>query len=486
MATGGLAIPRPRWAVKALVFDKRLLVYAAAAGCIPLAFIIYASRLNDFFAYDDFFFLRAVRDHGFFEVMRRAFIFPKAKPFDEVTLFWRPSIDLYFYAMRPFGIHAQPYHAVNVLVHGSVAALGVLFIWRLSRSGVAGAVAGLLFVVAPTYDFAVSWISEVSELLGAAFTLGALISYHAYLTTERPRSIFIGTTFFFTVAAFLTKESTVTLVVLFPALAIAVPAADRRRTWGEVMWSLAPLVLLGATFGIAMEVHDRLSEGGRLHSFGLHMARNLWHYLKWMVYPYRPGHYLAAREAGAALFLATGVAAVILRQRALAFFFVWTIVALLPFVGFDEWIELRYTYLATLPFIAFVVCALVTAIERLPRFAVAPVKAVFAVAVLAVLIVTPMRTRDQQLWFAGEARGYETMIDGVRNLCGPLPPESHVYVLNPPYRDLYGLATPAEVNLYFDHVYGTPVTELPPLIDFVEHKCVIQYDAQTRAYARLK
>ncbi len=462
-----------------------VVAYFIALCCIPLAFVVYWPRLGDFFAFDDFFFLLSVRNHSFWAVMYRSVTFPEQKPFDESTVFWRLLVDLYFFITRPFGIHAQPYHACSFLVHGVVGGLAVVFVWKLTRSVFAGAAAGLLFTIVPTYDFAVSWISQVSELFGAAFILAALLSYRAYLTAESPKPSYAALSVLFSALAFLSKESTAILAILLPALAFAVPPSERRRTRREIVRTLALPVLLAVVFAAAMEIHEQ-TQAQHLQTLGPHMARNLWRYLKWMVFPYRPGDYLAAREAGAALFLACGVVAVLLRQRALAFFFVWTIVALVPFTGFDEWIELRYTYLATLPFIAFVVCALVTAIERLPRLAIAPGKALLSAAVLAVLIVTPMRTRDAQLWFAGEARGYETMIHSVRNLCGSLPPESHVYVLNAPYRDLYGISTPAAVNLYYHRVYAAPVARVPDLAAFIEHTCVIRYDGQLKHYARIE
>jgi hypothetical protein len=467
---GGKAAPRK---------DRALLIIAAIA-CIPVAFIVYWPRLGDFFILDDFFFLNAVRNHGFLELLRRAFTFPEAEPFDEVTLFWRPSVDLYFYAMRPFGLHAQPYHAVNLLLHGGVGALGTVFAYRLTKSAFGAAAIGLLFVVAPTSDFAVTWIAEVSELLSAVLIVGALLSYHEFLTAEKHRRGLVGLTVLFVMAAFLTKESAVILVALLPTLALAVPSSKRRRTWREVVLSLAPVLVLGAAFAVAMLLHDALSDGERLHTFGLHMARNLWRYLEWMVFPYRPAEHLALREAGAALFLAMGALTVLLRQRVLAFFFVWTVAGLMPFTGFDEWIELRYTYLATLPFIAFVVSGVATAVQRLPRIAVRPAATALAVAVLVALVITPMRTRDQQAWIARQAVLYEAMVDGVANLCGELPPESHVFVVDAQHHDYGGSSTPAALHLYFGRVHVG--RRIPPLIGFVEHRCVIRYDAQDGRY----
>lgn len=284
VAAGGLRLPHVKVEPRALVIDQRLFAYAAAAACIPLALLVYWTVVDDFFVWDDFFFLRAVRNHGFPTVMARAFTFPQGKLFDEATAFWRPSIDLYFFLAKPLGIHPQPYHLVNIALHGLVGSLAVVFVWRLSRSLASGVVTGLLFTVAPTYDFAVSWIAQVSELLGAVLMLAVLILYRAYLTDERPRPYLVATGTLF-VLALLTKESTVILAALLPALSLTVPPSELRRSSLDITRSLIPVIVAAVLFWVAMEVHE-YSQPGHLQSIGLHMARNLWRYLKWMVLPY--------------------------------------------------------------------------------------------------------------------------------------------------------------------------------------------------------
>lgn len=463
--------------------DQRTLVLVAAFACIPLSFLVYWPRVNDFFVFDDYFFLASVRDHSFPGAMVRAFEFTRNSTVDPATPFWRPLIDVYFYAAKPAGLHAQPYHAVNFFLHGLVGALAVVLLFRLTRSAGVAAATGLLFVVAPTYDFAVSWIVQVSELLGYVFMLAALISYHEYLTHGKHQPGFAVAAFGATFFALLTKESTVILVVFLPALVLAVSPADQRRSRAEIMQSLAVPVGMIMAFAIAMWLGDVLAPE-RNQSIGLHMPRNLWRYLKWIVLPYRPEEFIAAREVLAALFLVVGVASIITRQQVLAFLFIWTIVAIAPFTGFDEWIEYRYTYLATLPFIAFVVVGTNTAASLLPRVAKPVAYAALAGALVLALVVTPMRTRDQQSWFAFQSHANEQVLNSVQALCGYVPPGGHIFIVRPPYFDLYGMHTPIALNLYYDHVHAAAVPELPPLAVFIENKCVIQYDVSTGTYHR--
>jgi len=458
---------------------------AAFLAPIAAALVVYWPRLGDYFVYDNFFWLRAVRNHSFWVVVYRAFTFPVAKPFDEVTRFWRPLTDLYFYAGQGFGLHPEPYHVVNVLVHGMVGSLAAVLLRRLSGSLLAASLAGLLFTVAPTYEFAVTWISQVSELFGAALILCALLAYHAYLTADEPRRIYHAATIAFTILALLAKESTIILLLLLPALALALPRSERRRSLKEVATSLAPVAGVGLAFAVVMLVHEYRTEGDA-YELGPHMFRNLRDYLKWMVFPYRYGEGSEWRTIGFGAFLFLGGAAFLLRQRLLAFLFVWTLAALLPFSEFSFGIELRYTYLATLPFVAFIALGATTAVDFAPPISRPPLRGALLTAAAAVLIITPLRTRDFQSFLVDEAQRYETMVGSVRELCGPLPRESTVFVLRPPYRDLGGVHTPAALNLYYDRVHAAAVDQLPDLIAFVPNKCIVEYDPQTRGYRRVE
>jgi hypothetical protein len=462
---------------------ERGVVAVAALSCIALSSLVYWPIIDDYFVWDDFFFLRAVRINNFWHMTQEAFTFPEPKPFDEVTLFWRPLIDFYFYAAKPLGLHPQPFHLTNLFLHGLVGALSVVFVYRLTRSPLAAAMTGPLFVVAPTYDIAVSWIAQVSELLGAVLILATLIVFHTYLTDTRSRLAYVVATIVLTVLALLAKESTVILAVLLPALVFAVGPADLRRTPSQIVRSLAIPLLLIAVFALVMQLRETFGPDS-LHSPGLHMARNLWRYLKWIVLPY-PADLRHLRETLAALFLAAGVLSIVTRQRALAFFFAWTIAALMPYVGFDEWTEWRYTYLATLPFTAFVVLGAVTLVDSVPKPARTLAYSGLATAAVVALVVAPVRTHDQQAYLTSQAAAYEAMINAVHSTCGEVPPDSHVFILDAPYLDLWGIHTPAALNLFYDHVNAAAVTDVPPLIGFVEQKCVLQYDATTGTYQRV-
>ncbi len=80
-----------------------------------LAFVVYAPRLGDYFALDDFVLLRAVHGRGTASVIARAFTLPEATPFEAPMPFWRPAADCFFYVeYLLFGLNSTPYHVVNV------------------------------------------------------------------------------------------------------------------------------------------------------------------------------------------------------------------------------------------------------------------------------------------------------------------------------------------------------------------------------------
>jgi hypothetical protein len=461
---------------------ERGVVIVAGLSCVALSFLVYWPIVHDYFVWDDFFFLRAVRNHSFPVVVQRAFTFPEAKPFDEVTLFWRPLTDFYFYGMRAFGLHPEPYHIVNLLLHGVVAVLGMLLVRRLTGSLAGGVATAFLFVVAPTYDIAVTWIAEVSEILGAAFIVGALLAYQEFLAGPTARGRAYVVTLVLTALALLTKESTVILMALLPALAVTV---ERRRSWREIGLSLVPLIAIGAAFAAVMLAREYLEEGDT-YELGSHMIRNVRDYLKWQVFPYNYGAHDGLRTVAVIAFVVIGVLAAVLRERILAFFAFWAVIALLPFSGFVFGIELRYEYLSTLPFIAFVVSSATRLLAILPHVVRRPAGAVLAVAVLVAVLTSSARTRDAQEVLTYEADGYENMVNAVQQLCGPMPAESHIFVVQAPYHDLFGLHTPAAINLFYDRVYAGSVPEVPGLIGFVKDKCVLQAGTTVDGYRLLE
>jgi hypothetical protein len=76
----------------------------------------------------------------------------------------------YFALMRPFGLDAFPYHAVNLATHAACA--GLLFTLLRPRFGAPAALVGAtFFAVHPSLYTAVYWISTINESLALLFAL---------------------------------------------------------------------------------------------------------------------------------------------------------------------------------------------------------------------------------------------------------------------------------------------------------------------------
>lgn len=449
--------------------DPRSMLTGAARGIlivgmpVAIALILYAPRLSDYFVLDDFIWLNAVSSHGFGTLIVREFTFPAGTLFEAPTPFWR----------RLFGLNPIGYHVVNVLLHGVFAALvGVLFL-RLMGS-LAGAIAlSVLVVVWPSYDYAVTWISQFSELMAVVFVLGALLTYHGFLTASHGSSaVLVALTTLWLTLGYLSKESAIIGFPLLILVTMATPESERRRSMREIVMAFIPLVLVTAAYGTFTFVHEYLSTEGDSYALGWHVLENGWYYLQRMSFPHTTEAPAAdgVTVALGAGFLALGAFALAGRQRVPAFFFLWSLLGVLPFSGFHltEW---RYSYVATAPFIAFVVSECVYVMRELPGRAQRPLAPVLLAAAIVVGLMAAHQSRKQQAWIHGQSVAYAEMLAAVREQCVPLLPDAFVYVVDSNTFDLYGVSTTSALNIEYERVRvsrGEPL----PLADLSAKHCV--------------
>jgi hypothetical protein len=448
------------------------------AAPLLLALATYWSHLDDFFTLDDFVWLLAVQDRNLGEVIVRGFQFPDFTDFDAPTPFFRPLTDVAFKLEEmAFGLEPAPYHAVNILLHVAVAGMGGLLTARMSGSRAAGVAVAAVFAVYPAYDVAVTWISQLSELLGAFFSVLALLLYREWLVSHHDAGAGWGGGVRWCLAgaigaaalAALSKESQLTIFALVPLLALATD--PRRRSNRELMWSLAPFAVLGAAHAGFLVLNEYLDAAeARTHAIGWHMFEDGWRYLRELALPFwrEASLYDGLSHLLVGLYVVAGLTAIVLRSRAAVFFFVWSIVALAPFAISLQILQPRYTYLAALPFLGFIACFAVVLAERLePRLQTAAAAA--AGVAVAVLVVAGARaTRDAQSFIEVQARNFELMIEAVENRCGDLPPGSRVSIANAGVLDPFGVIVPATINVFHDDVYAaearrTPANATPPV-----------------------
>lgn len=239
-----------------------LIVVASAIG-------VFAGSLAYFFSADDFVYLARVRG--------------LAPP---LTGVWRwLSGTAYFALMRPLGLDALAYHAVNLLTHAACA--GLLYALLRRRFGApASLVAALFFAAHPALYTAVYWISTLNEILALLFALLCIAC------AARPGPVAWASVPLFALSL-LSKETTLLLPL---ALWIApgwldrpgVPAAPgeaRRRT--AVCIALAAVAVAHLAIWLWSDPFGTRAhpEASAPYSYGLgsHAVANAVSYLGWTV-----------------------------------------------------------------------------------------------------------------------------------------------------------------------------------------------------------
>jgi protein O-mannosyl-transferase len=125
---------------------------------------------------------------------------------------YRPLVFFTFalqYAVH--GMHAAPFHAVNIGLHALACGLVVLLARRLTLDSSAALAAGLLFAVHPVHVEAVAGIVGRAEIVATIFLLAGLL----FATAPRGGGHFAATAF---LAALLSKETAICYVALVPLL----------------------------------------------------------------------------------------------------------------------------------------------------------------------------------------------------------------------------------------------------------------------------
>lgn len=281
--------------------------------------------------------------------------------------------------------HPAGFHIVNVILHGIS---GVLVWVIVRRLGVPGAwLAGAVFAVHPVHVESVAWITERKNVLSGVFYLAAFLGYLRY-ADGKGRMHYVASLAFY-VMALLSKTVTCTL----PAAILIVMWFRGRRIDRRLLWSLAPMVVLGAALGAITVWMERTHVGASGEEWHVTLAqkvilasRALWFYAAKVVFPYRltfiyPRWVLDAGSAAQWLWVVATIGAFALafvfRGRigrgplaALLFF----AVTLGPALGFIQVYPMRYSfvadhfqYLASLGIIVLGTAVGALAFGRIPR-----------------------------------------------------------------------------------------------------------------------
>ncbi len=131
-------------------------------------------------------------------------------------------------------LDARPFHAASLLFHTLNVLLVFSLLRRLVHQDWAAAAGALLFAIHPLQVEPVAWVTGLTDLLGAFFSLLALREYVHFRETGQRRCYVLATLWF--LLALGSKPSTVTL----PLIVLAVDRWLLGRSWRDGWKSLAP------------------------------------------------------------------------------------------------------------------------------------------------------------------------------------------------------------------------------------------------------
>jgi len=464
-----MSIPRPTLA------RLRSAVALAPLLALPLAllvtFLVYFPSLNDFFVFHDFIHIQGIRSTGVGECVQRV-LDPSdgGESLFNTGKLYRP---VYYLALladyKAFGLDPLGYHLVNLFLH----LLNVVLIWliatRLTRSAAAAAVAALVYGIHPAYVDAPAWISAITEVLLATFSLGAIYLFMRSLEARGAAAglLYLGS-FVSAILALGSREPGAAVFLILPAYYfLAFRPADWRqwRAWLRFAPFFAVLAVWALVrLGVTRDVASGEGTPG-VGKLGWHMFINMFKFNGWAVVP-------VFSQVGTWVPVATGVAAIavlrfseqLLRKGSgvARFVVAWWYLAILPYSTQATWLLAgRYMYVGMAAFA--VACGMFVAwlaeaswvgsLPRLPQWpwpTIARAMAAGAVAIAAVILVVGAVHREDT--FSRGSEEAHALLDQLQAQYPTLPAGSTLHVVDPPASTIF-LDTPLflepEVRLYY-------------------------------------
>jgi protein O-mannosyl-transferase len=143
-----------------------------------------------------------------------------------------------------FGMNATCYHIFHLLLHLLNVLLVYTLVVQLSRKKDAALVAALLFGIHPMHVESVAWLSELKDLLYAAFFIGSWILYLKYLDDSKRKRYFIA--LFLFLLSLLSKPAAVVL----PVILLLTDFYQGRKLTKSIWIEKIPFFILSFIFGI--------------------------------------------------------------------------------------------------------------------------------------------------------------------------------------------------------------------------------------------
>lgn len=421
---------------------------AALIVCVPVALGILVHRrfLGVWFWTDDFVWLEAARNSSLRDSFRDALTLPNGP-----TPYFRPLVDFYFFCMyRLASTNALGYQIANLALFVATGSLLGLLAMRLTRSTVAAALAGALFVVSPSYGALIAWPSGATALLSGFFAMATLLLFVVWLQDERRPPWLLAISVASFAAALLAKEEASSLppVLLLCALFVLQPKA--RHELRPVAFALAPFVAVWIAYLLPQFILT-IGSGNNQYNFGAHGVRRLIDSMVWLSLPWQlfvAGWVSPARWAAFSFFTCVAAIALLRRRWLLPGLYVSAVLMLAPSAFLTAAFAPRWTYLASLPWAFFVAALASYAYQWLAARSRAIAVAIAVPVCVAVLVQLAGRSVDSHDRVPRIADDYHTIQRVVAAGCPDLSFGHNIYVLPLPVVGP-AYAVPAEMRVFF-------------------------------------
>lgn len=254
--------------------------------------------------------------------------------------FYRPVVSLWFAGVsRVCGPSPECYHLLSIAVHTLNIALVFAVAFALTSRSATAFLSALLFAAQPTYVQAVVWVSAVTGLISAAFSLVALLLQIWSWRSERHASALrLAAVLTFALAVY-SHEGAAVLPLIAWCLERWFGPAHRRQTRLLAGW-LVVLAAFAVTTIAANRENYVFTQGH--YAAGGHVLR---HALDYLV-----SYWVGPHNVAAYLLTAIGVVVLLALGRVARFGAIWMLVGLIPYVGFTWGNVSRYAYLPAVGF----------------------------------------------------------------------------------------------------------------------------------------
>ncbi|MEW6731374.1 MAG: tetratricopeptide repeat protein [Acidobacteriota bacterium] len=406
----------PIWHWLARRVNRHLLIVL-----ILVAFAVFANTIGHDFVYDDHYMIetnRALHDWNYF-----ATVFTDSHSYDLTWInnnadsqdYYRPFTRMLFaLAYQAFGLQAQYWHLLNLIIYCAVVVLAYLILMQLSGSRATGVLGALLFTVHPIHSEVVSWVNCLVETLHAFFFLAAFALYLA--TQQHYNRVYYLGALVLAGGALLSKETALCFPIIIGAYQFChTPKGVFPRVWAGVRAAIPFLLLVTAylalryfAYGGSLRVSSRLQLGYML----LTIPRVIMEYFYMLVWPTRLSivHNVPivlsptdiAFWLPLLLLLAGGIVVWLRAPDRITFALAWLLITMLPVLNIGRFIpdlmlQDRYAFLPSLGFSGAVAMGLAILFERKCRIAfVQP--AVATLTVVAMIGLSILSIRQNSFW----------------------------------------------------------------------------------------